>query len=249
MILEKIKNIFGVKPVRYSISNDTMNNTNNELKEEEELPKYMSYDKTMGKYRIQKNKKHYGYFLTLDEAKTALHELETHDWDIRYTTGLPTDIVSFNEETRKYMIHKKIQGVHYNFGEYKRASAVKKKIQELEAKNWPLRKATPIKESNCPYYREKYPQGSYYYNQQYDYFYLPNTQGRNLCITASEAFQIIHLKNAGYSIKDIFEAINWTWGSSVNTVSCWYNRYQDGKMDLALNFIIKNHIVSEDMWK
>lgn len=109
---------------------------------------------------------------------------------------------------------------------------------------------TKTGDNKTPYHHEKYPQGSYYYKPQYDIFTLPNKQGKDLKITSEEAFNIIQLHNTGYSLKEIYEQKKWTHKETTySTIRNWWINYQLGKMDLSLDFIIRNHFVDEAVWK
>lgn len=273
MILEAIKNM--LKPKKQTIKNRPMREVKisapatKTRKRDEYLPKHMYYDKTNKKYRITKKGIHYGYYNTKEEGIKALQLLIDSDWDIRVAQGIPTDLVYFDETTRKYIIHKPIQGIEYNFGEYKRAHAVQRRLNILEEKNYPSSMGTILEkdiqyklqentepehtlshEIESPYYREKYPQGSYYYDIQHDCFTLPNKQGKSLNITGVEAFTMIKLYNKGYNLKDIYEKVEWSNPDTrYSTLKTWWRKFNEGLMDLALNFIIRSGLISSELWR
>lgn len=250
MILETIRNIF--KP-RHTVTVKEYESKKQEKPESEsKLPMYIYYDKTNNKYRIQRKGEYYGRYTTLEEAKEALNKLKTSNWDILTVYDFPSENVTFDNEKRTFKVHKIIDDVDYCFGEYKQARAVQKKLKELNQTGWQTKDSIHTHEIDSvnPYHHEKYPQGSYYYDVKCDCFTTPNKQGKSLMIDKTEAFNIIRLRKAGYNLSKIYDKINWKHREvSTSTLKNWWQKYAEGKMDLALNFIIVNGYVSEDVWK
>lgn len=286
MILDKIRSILKpntcsdtleavVNPDRATTKYDknlyvdvkTLNKALKKAIRSEELPTYLNYNEYNGVYRIVKKGIHYGTYHSKEEGLEALQRLKDNNWDKRAAYNLPTDKVYYNKDTGLYIIHKTIDGVEYNFGEYKRAPNVQRRLKLLEEKNYPLCMSKTLEkdlmyklqentepegsyEIESPYYREKYPQGSYFYDIQHDCFTLPNKQGKCLNINAVEAFTMIKLYNKGYNLKDIWEKVEWSNPNTrYSTLKTWWRKFNEGLMDLALNFIIRSSLVSSELWR
>lgn len=81
----------------------------------------------------------------------------------------------------------------------------------------------------------------YYTAKDRQYFKTPKGK-RPIKITATEAICIIQYLHTGFSIEDIYEAIDFHHTITIGTLKQWITQYEKGLMDLSLTWICKNHI-------
>lgn len=234
----------------------------NEIKKEwdvVELPKYLTYDKVNKIYRIRRGNIYYGSYDTLHEALDFYDKIVESGWDRRVGYNLPLDKVDYDERRRLFTIYY-TDGEDYFYEPFRQARAVKSRLHELEMNGYFIvsPKSSPygkdqtgetvdnvdetvdeVTTNNTDKPRSKYVL-KYHYMIDKELFRLPWKSGKGIRITADEAIQIIRYHKEGKTIPEIYKLMDFKHDINISTVENWIRKYDEGLMDMALNFILDN---------
>ena len=249
-IFDKIKKLWNKEDPRVDIKET------GKIWKIEELPPYLTYDKTNKIYRIRRNNIEYGSYNSKAEALTAYDKIVESGWDRCVAYDLPEDKVEYDARRKLFKIHI-TDGEDYFHETFKQARAVKTRINELEMNGYFIvsPKSSPQdkdrKEENTldDDVNETIPNTintnrkyvlKYHYMIDKEVFRLPWKSGKGIRITADEAIQIIQYTKQGKTISEIYNLIDFKHDINMSTVENWIKKYDEGLMDMALNFILDN---------
>lgn len=200
------------------------------------LPRYCTYDKTNDKFRIRKDGIYYGVYNSYDSMMEAYDQLNEYGWDRRIGYDLPLDSVGYNPKMNVFTLFYS-DGENNYYEEYKQARSVKKRLEEIQDKEYYIFSPENHKKSKREYYLQ------YHYITRESLFRLPGKSGVGIKITAQEAFKILKYYQEGKTVQEIFNLINFKHDIHISTVENWLRKYEKGLMNISLAWIIDNNII------
>lgn len=86
-----------------------------------------------------------------------------------------------------------------------------------------------------------------YYVYDFKYYMFYNTRKTTWQFVPEEVIQMIEFEKAGYNIKEIYNIMDFIYDRvTLESLYKWFNVYHEGKLDVAICFMIDNYLWSND---